>query len=53
VVRELGDLHSVGEIAPGTLTLVETGPEVCEWGFHPGGKLFVPSTVFLGRAAKP
>ncbi len=49
IVRELGDLHCVGEVAPGTFTLVETGPERDVWGFHPPGEEFVESKKFLAR----
>ncbi len=49
VERHLGDLHCVGEVAPGTFTLVETGPETVKWGFHPPGEEFVTSTKFLAR----
>ncbi len=49
IVRDLGDLHCVGEVAPGTFTLVETGPEKVVWGFHPPGKMFMPSKLFLAK----
>lgn len=47
VVHQAADLHCVGLIEPGTFTLVQTGAEVREWGFHPPGKPWVPSRVFL------
>jgi hypothetical protein len=49
ITRALGDLHCVGDVAPGTFTLVETGPETVKWGFHPPGEEFVTSTKFLAR----
>ncbi len=45
------DLHCVGQVEPGTWTLVRTGPRVRGWGFHPPGQPWTPAKVFLGLAA--
>lgn len=47
VMHQSGELHCVGRVEPGTFTLVQTGPEDREWGFHPPGKPFMTSKVFL------
>jgi hypothetical protein len=52
VKREAIDLHSVGRVAPGTWTLVRTGPRIRDWGFHPHGTPWVLWREFLGVPAK-
>lgn len=47
VARQSQQLHCVGEVLPGTVTLVRTGPRWREWGFHPPGQLWVPYKQFL------
>ncbi len=57
VERALGDrirhtaasLHCVGNVLPGTMTLVRTGPKIRSWGFHPPGEPWVPWREFLQR----
>ncbi len=50
VNRQAAELHCVGKIAPGTMTLVQTGFEKRKWGFHPYRKLWVPAATFLKGA---
>jgi len=47
VKRDATQLHCVGEVLPGTVTLVRTGPRWREWGFHPPGQPWVPYKQFL------
>lgn len=47
VYRKADSLHCVGKVAPGTITLVQTGPEVRKWGFHPYRKRWVEAATFL------
>jgi hypothetical protein len=47
VKRDAMQLHCVGEVMPGTVTLVRTGPRWREWGFHPPGQAWVPYKQFL------
>ncbi len=50
VKREAMQLHCVGTVLPGTVTLVRTGPRWREWGFHPPGQPWVPYRQFLKLA---
>jgi hypothetical protein len=34
VARKATDIHAILRVAPGTVTLFETGPKVREWGFY-------------------
>lgn len=47
IKREARDLHCVGEILPGTVTLVRTSPKWRAWGFHPPGQSWIPYRQFL------
>jgi hypothetical protein len=47
VHHEPTDLHRVGQIVPGTITLVRTGLRVRDWGFFPRGKPWVPHADYL------
>jgi hypothetical protein len=48
--RKATDLHCVGSIIPGTMTLVSTGPRIRPWGFFPPGKPWQLWTDFLAQA---
>lgn len=50
VRREQHQLHSVGQVLPGTFTLVRTGERGRDWGFHPPGKPWVNWRTFLNIA---
>ncbi len=41
------DLHCVGEVLPGTWTMVKTSPRDRAWGFHPPGQPWQPYADFL------
>lgn len=45
------DLHCVGMVQPATFTLVETGDEVRNWGFHPEGQEWITSADYLAVKA--
>ncbi len=47
VHRHALQLHCVGEVLPGTATLVRTGERWRDWGFHPPGQPWVPYKQFL------
>lgn len=40
IAHEAADLHRIASVEPNTWTLVNTGPRVRAWGFHPAGKLW-------------
>lgn len=47
-VNRIADhLHCVGDVLPGTWTLVRTGARKRDWGFHPPGQLWTPWRTFL------
>lgn len=48
VIRMAADLHCVGVVQPGTMTLVETGPKTRAWGFHPEGREWINADAYLG-----
>lgn len=50
VVHLAADLHCVGMVRPGTMTLVETGPKERKWGFHPEGQPWIDADTFLALA---
>lgn len=43
------DLHCVGAIEADTWTMVETGPKVRDWGFHPPGRPWIQWSDYLDR----
>jgi hypothetical protein len=51
IMHRANELHCVGMVQPGTFTLVETGPEVRAWGFHPQGQRWIESADYLGITA--
>ncbi len=50
IYHDATDLHCVGEILPGTVTLVQTRPRSRSWGFHPEGDNWVPWKTYLNIA---
>lgn len=50
--HEAADLHAVGDVAPGTWSLVRIGDRCRKWGFHPPGKEWQHWRDYLGVPAK-
>jgi hypothetical protein len=47
VEHQAEDLHCVGQVQPGTFTLVRTGPRRRRWGFHPFGDRWIDKSDFF------
>ena len=50
VFRVAEQLHCVGQVFPGTVTLVRTGKRRRDWGFHPCGETWTPWRTYLQLA---
>lgn len=48
IVHKADDLHAISYVIADTWTMVQTGPKVRTWGFHPPGKPWVPWRTYLG-----